>query len=399
MKDKEREIRQRLKTKRDEAQRFLDGNQIEEARTAAQEAEAINEELQVYLRISAIEPGDTAAVIPSVAVPAGESRSGEIEDDPAYRSAFMKSLRRKNLTGEEVSLLESRSAEFRAMSGLTDADGGLVIPKDISTKIEMFKRQFVALEQYVTVEPVTTRSGSRVLEQNADITPFAEITELSNINEIESPKFTPLSYAIKDYGGILPLSNSLLQDSDQNLINYVSMWIAKKSVVTRNKLILDKVATLTKKTINDLDDIKNVLNVDLDPSISLNAIVLTNQDGYNYLDKQKDADGNYLLQTDPTQPTRKLLFGKPLIPVSNRFLKTVAATQTDGAKAPLIIGDLKEAIVMFDRQTYELKSTQEGGNSFVRNTTDVRVIEREDVKIWDSEAAIYGELIISGPSV
>ncbi|MGQ0455225.1 phage major capsid protein [Bacillus sp. SS-TM] len=35
---------------------------------------------------------------------------------------------------------------------------------------------------------------------------------------------------------------------------------------------------------------------------------MTNQDGFNYLDQLEDKDGRPLLQPDPTNPTRKLLF-------------------------------------------------------------------------------------------
>jgi HK97 family phage major capsid protein len=56
------------------------------------------------------------------------------------------------------------------MSGLASADGGLVIPQDIQTMIHNIKRQYDALEKYVRVEPVSTRSGSRVLEKFQTIT-------------------------------------------------------------------------------------------------------------------------------------------------------------------------------------------------------------------------------------
>ena len=79
---------------------------------------------------------------------------------------------------------------------------------------------------------------------------------------------------------------------------------------------------LAKQAIKSLDDIKDVLNVKLDPAISPNAILLTNQDGFNYLDKLKDKDGKYILQPDPTQPNRKLFNGSnPVVVISNRFLK------------------------------------------------------------------------------
>ncbi len=306
-----------------------------------------------------------------------------------YRDVFMKALRNKSLSAEEREFLEN-DLEKRAMSGLTGEDGGLVIPQDIQTKINELSRSFDALEQYVTVEPVRTRSGSRVLEKNSDMVPFVEITEMGEIPETDNPKFSNVEYATKDRAGILPLSRSLLKDSDQNILKYVTNWLGKKSKVTRNVLILGVIEKLAKQAIKSLDDIKDVLNVKLDPAISPNAILLTNQDGFNYLDKLKDKDGKYILQPDPTQPNRKLFNGSnPVVVISNRFLKTKTK------KAPLIIGDLKEAIVLFKREDMELASTDVGGKAFTRNTLDLRAIQRDDVKLWDNEAAVYGEIDLS----
>jgi len=281
--------------------------------------------------------------------------------------------------------------EKRAMSEGVPADGGLIVPQDIQTKINELQRQFVDLSQYVTVEPVTTLTGSRVLEVEAELTPFAELTELDEIPETDNPKFATLTYAVKDRGGILPISNSLLRDTDQNLINYVSQWLAKKAVATNNSLIRGILNTMDKTALADIKAIKKALNVTLDPAISLNSIILTNQDGFNYLDSLEDAHNRPLLQPDPTQSTAKILFGRPVVYVANSFLPS---DTTSGTKAPLILGNLKQLIVMFSRQGLKLRSTDIGGDAFKRNTTDLRAIKRDDIKVFDSKAAVFGQLTI-----
>ncbi|WP_269820040.1 phage major capsid protein [Bacillus velezensis] len=50
-------------------------------------------------------------------------------------------------------------------------------------------------------------------------------------------------------------------------------------------------------------------------------------------------------------------------------------------------------MVLFDRQQQSIASTDVG--AFETNTTKVRAIEREDVKLWDSEAVVYGQLTLS----
>lgn len=388
MDEKERELRQKLAQKLEEARSLAGEGKLDEARAAKDVAQELRKQIEL---LAEIRESDTPAVTTPIVEP--EKRFDDQDKSAQYRNAFLKTLRNKQLTSEERTLIEEGLEEVRAgMQGGTDEDGGLLVPKDISTLINEMKRDLISLETYITVEPVSTRSGSRVIEKNADITGFTEITELTDLDDMDNPKFAPLSYLIKDRGGILPLSNSLLQDTDQNLMSYLARWIAKKSVVTRNQLVLALLNTKTKVPLASLDDIKHVLNVDLDPSISQGAIILTNQDGFHYLDTQKDSDGRDLLQPNPLNPTQKMFKGKPIVVMANRWLPS---TGTTTKLAPVIIGDLKEAVVLFDRQQYSIASTNVGGKSFARNSTDVRAIQREDVRAFDLDAVVYGQLTIN----
>ena len=145
----------------------------------------------------------------------------------------------------------------------------------------------------------------------------------------------------------------------------------------------------TKVDLGDYKGIKTTLNVDLDPAFAQNAIIFTNQDGFNYLDQLYDGNGRPLLQDDPQDATQKRLFGRLVVVLSN---KTIA---TDTGKAPFIIGDLKEAIVLWDRKQMSLDMTKEGGEAWRSNTTEFRAIEREDVTAWDTEAVVYGQIDIT----
>ncbi|MCL6499004.1 MAG: phage major capsid protein [Firmicutes bacterium] len=256
--------------------------------------------------------------------------------------------------------------------------------------INELKRQYKPLSDLVTTIPVVTNSGSRVLEKYQDITGFTQIVaEDTTLAALDNPKVKQISYSIKDYGGIITLTNNLLADSPENIMSFISKWIARKEVITDNSLILAILTAQTPKAIGGLDDLKEVINVSLDPMIADGAVIVTNQDGYNYLDTQKDGMGRYLLQPDPTQPGRKLFDNKPVIVFANRLIPTT------GGKAPIIIGDLKESVVIFDRQQMSMLSTNIGGGAFENNTTKTRVIDREDVKAWDDGAWVYGQITIS----
>ncbi|MCM3448847.1 phage major capsid protein [Bacillus safensis] len=390
MTKKEIELRQQFTQKKEDADKALAEGKTSEARQLIEEVKELKSQIELMVEGRSIDVPDLTGGDPFV--PPQDGKRSQEEGDKEERQKkftklFMKSLRGKSLTHEEREFLEN--PEFRAMSGKNEEDGGILIPEDISRTIKELKReQLHQLEQYVTVEPVATRSGSRMLEKNADMTPFQDIKEMGNIPETDQPKFTKLSYSITDYAGLLPLSNTLLQDTDQAIMTYVAKWFVKKSVATRNALILKILDDLKKVEFKGLDDIKKTLNVTLDTAISAGAIIMTNQDGFNYLDQLKDADGKYLLKDIPSEPTNKMLFGRRVVVISNKILKTKAG------KAPVIVGDLKEAVVLFDRQQQSIDYTNLAAGSFETNTTKVRAIEREDVRKWDEEAVVYGQLSI-----
>jgi hypothetical protein len=55
---------------------------------------------------------------------------------------------------------------------------------------------------------VNTLSGSRVLEKDEDMVPFAVVDEYGEIQEIDNPKFTPVTYKLIKRAGFLPLPTS-----------------------------------------------------------------------------------------------------------------------------------------------------------------------------------------------
>lgn len=297
-------------------------------------------------------------------------------DSQAYENAFVSFLKGNASLDEKMTIQA-------ALSSTADADGGLLIPKDQETQVIELARDYSSLRDLVYVEPVSTLTGTRVIEVDGEYTPFAEVTEGSKISDIENGDFKAIPYSCKTYGGILPIPNNLLKDNKGNLLYHVSKWFAKKKVATENKLIGDSLSTFSKTAMKGIDDIKTVLNKTLDPAISANAIVVTNQTGFNELDKMKDTDGNYLLQPDPTKPTQKLLKGRPVKVYPDKVLVN------DTTKAPVIIGDFKRAITLFDRQLLTVDSTNIGAGAFETNSTKVRGLLRMDVQKFDEKAIVF----------
>ncbi|MHA2891257.1 phage major capsid protein [Bacillus cereus] len=385
MDKREQELRQKVADLKAKAEEFNNSGKYEDAKAKIEEAKNAKNELDNYLAMKQIqvpEPVNSqAGVLPPASVK---------NEDPSYKDVFMKAIRGQSLSHEEASVMQEYKA---SLSENTGKDGGYIVPEDITTTINQLKQTVDNLEQYVNVQPVSTNKGARTLEKRAASTPFAPLSEYGKPNamqEIASPEFDRLSYAIEDYAGFLPVPNDLLDDTDQALEEYLRQWIAKKSVATRNYLILQELNKLTKVDFKDYKGIKTALNVTLDPAFAAGANIFTNQDGFNYLDQLEDKNGRPLLQPDPTNPTRSLLSGKPVITLSNKTI----ATDKDG-KAPFIVGNLKEAIILWDRKQLSIDMTTEGGNAWRTNTSEFRAIEREDVTPWDTEAVVYGQIIVT----
>ena len=268
-------------------------------------------------------------------------------------------------------------------SGTTGAgNAGLTIPEDIQLQIRTLTRSFASLESLVNVENVTTSHGSRVYEKLADITPLKDLDdETALIGDNDDPELTVVKYLIHRYAGITTVTNTLLKDTVDNIIQWLVNWAAKKDVVTRNAKILEVMGKAPKKpTISKFDDIKDLENNTLDPAIESTSSFITNQSGYNILSKLKDADGRYLMQPDVTSPDKYLIDGKPVIRIADKWLPDVSGSH------PLYFGDLKQGITLFDRQQMQIDTTNVGAGSFEHDTTKLRFIDRFDVQLIDDGA-------------
>ena len=330
--------------------------------------------------------------------PAGDADSDQAELEAEYTRVFMRGLRRQRISADDRSVIGEYSRSIRAdamhgggAAGEPLGDSSLIVPQDIQTRINDLMRSLDDLSQYVRVETVNTLSGSRILEADNAMTPFQVVAEYGQLQETDNPQFTPVLYSLVKRAGYLPLTSELLADTDQNIMQYVTNWIARKHVVTKNTLITTLLSGLNPVPLADLDVVKNVLNVTLDPAIGASATVLTNQDGYHWLDTQVDGNGRYLLVDDITQPGRKLLFGRPVAVISNRYLPSMVGPPD---QAPIFIGNGQQLAVLFSRGKYELAATSEGGDAWRRDTTELRAITRDDLVLWDTNAVVYGQLAI-----
>ena len=309
----------------------------------------------------------------------------QLDEARALEVKNMDKKDKKPLNKKELDIKDQFVKDFKNMvtSGKTGAgNGGLTIPDDIQYAIHKLVRQFATLQNLVNVESVTTTTGSRTYEKLSDITPMTDLDdETAAIPDMDDPELTLIKYAIHRYAAIQTVTNSLLKDTVENILAWLSDWVAKKVTVTRNSKIIEAMGKPSKKpTVANFDDIKDLENNTLDPAIMASSSFVTNQSGYNVLSKVKDAQGRYMLQRDVTQPDVYRLDGKTITVVADKWLPDISGAH------PLYYGDLKQGITLYDREHMSLLSTNIGAGAFEHDLYKVRVIDRFDVEVIDDGA-------------
>lgn len=279
----------------------------------------------------------------------------------------------------------------------TKADGGYTVPEDIQTKINQYKKAVFSLESLVDVETVKTGSGRRTFQKKAQAEGFKAVAEAGKIQGNNTPQFEILEYAVKKYAGYMPVTSELLADSDANITAVLTKWLAEEDIATKNAQILTAIATKAETDLKNLDGIKKAINVTLGAAYAGGVAIVTNDDGLNYLDTLVDKQGRYLLSPDVQNPMQMVLaVGARKIPVKV-VPNTILATKTN--KIPFIIGDLKEAVKIFDRAKLNIMTSNVAAvgqlNAFEQDLTLFRGIERFDCKVKDSDAFVNGTITVT----
>ena len=400
MNEKLKKLLDSINAKKAEVKALAEEGKIEEAKAAKAELVDLQARFDLLYDLDEDEQAQAQA---QAASGGGHDPQPKNKEKPTYKDtvkAFVNAIRcglkQRPVPEEDTEVLNLMTEA--EMDGDGESDGGLTVPQDIQTTIKELRRaEMDDLELYVNVETVATLSGSRPIESEADSTPWPDVDEGGEFTEEETPKMHKLDYKVTKKGGILKITEELLQDTAENIMGFLNKWIAKKSRATRNHRILAALSTITtgkEVTVNSLDDLKKIFNIVLDPAISEGSMVLTNQTGYNWLDTLKDKNGDYVLQPDPTDKTKDLLFGKyPVKKLSDKVLKNKAVE--GGVAAPLICGDPKEAITLFDREKMTVDISSTAGELWKTDKTGIKVRDRFDVKPVDEGAIVRGEVTIA----
>ncbi|MDW3879860.1 phage major capsid protein [Staphylococcus saprophyticus] len=284
--------------------------------------------------------------------PVEEKTPEELEEEKKKKLGGKRSMARQILENKENKFSEEAEAFLKYVQSkgaqrdnVTSVEAQPIIPEDIKYQPEELPETFVDLKKFVNVQPVTTASGSHPILNPAQET-MVSVEELAKNPELASPKFTDIDYKVKTYRGQIPVSQEALDDSEANLANIIAKNNARQAVNTTNKYIADVMKSFAPVDTANLDDIKAIINVDIDPAYNLSLVV--SQSFYQALDTLKDKNGQYLLKQDITSPTGTVLFGRPVFIIKDELF---------GAKGDkkAFIGDLNYAVFFADRKQASVK--------------------------------------------
>ena len=399
------EFLNKINAKKQEVKDLVNAGKIEDGKNAKEELIEMQDKFNLLMDL---DDDDQTHIEDKVQKGTAKKVGGEVKQDKKNLVKSFVNIVRAGFLGTEPDAKDVEVYKDAISSDVTPGSNselgiGITIPEDIRTDIIELRRSADNLEQYVNTEGVTTNSGTRNIEVDAESVPFDNVDEEKDFPEMDEPKFKQIKYAIKKKGGILKITAELLEDTAANIMAYINKWIAKKTKATRNAMIIKVMDAMTKGkevAVENLDSLKDIFNEELDPAIAEAAIIITNQSGYNYLDKLKDKDGNYILQKDPTLQTKgKLLFGEyPIIKLSKKTLKSEKIMNSDGHtvdgyKHPVYCGDLKSAITLFDRNVLSIDMNDKGAGLWDKDMTGIKVRDRFDVQPVDEVAIIKGQIL------
>ena len=420
-----RELRTLIESKIKEARALMSGENkdVEKAAQIMNEVDGLEAEFDIEKKIFEAEKSDV------------EDEAEEAVEEKAKKDA-------------NAEFAKAARAGFpKAMNEGTAADGGYTVPEDIVTRIERYRDAKFSLRSLVRVVPVTTKSGARTFKQRKARGGFQKVLENGKFAAGVTPQFERLTWNISKFGGYFVMTDELIEDSDENIVNIVIEDIGEEARVTDNKQILAVLdnADVEKTDLVDIDGIKNAVNVTLGQAFADTSSIVTNDNGLQYLDTLVDSNGNALLKASPVDPLKRFLaIGFRLIPlvvvpnsdlpdfafyaltsdvalVTGKTYYTRSGSGTSASpyvytavaspdvsdiatyyekieKIPFIIGDLNEAVVLWDRRQITLLqsnvasvgSGDDAYNAFEQGGRIIRADMRADYTLRDAQAVVVG---------
>ena len=261
-------------------------------------------------------------------------------------------------------------------TGITSPDVAATIPESILYNPENEVKSVTDLSQLVTQFQATTASGKYPVLKRATER-MNSVEELQKNPELAKPEFEEVDWKVSTYRGAIPLSQESIDDSAIDLTSLVSANANEQKINTTNFAIAAVLKAFNAKTVSgeSVDDIKHILNVDLDPAY--NKVIVASQSFYQYLDTLKDKNGQYLLHEAIAEGSPRTLLGVPVTVVEDELFGAAG-------EAHAFVGDLARAVLYANRKDIQVRWVD---NDIYGQY--LQAVTRFDVKAADKKAGYF----------
>ena len=267
----------------------------------------------------------------------------EEEKDKKKKEGAKRSMAKLNQnpeTNEEIlgfeQYMKSKGAK---RDNVKSDDVGVTIPEDIKYIPEKEVKTVQDLSELVQKTSVSTASGKYPILKRANAK-FLTVAELEKNPELARPEFETINWEVATYRGSIPISQEALDDSVANLTAIVSENIYEQKINTLNEKIGAVLKAFNPSSISNVDDLKEIINVKLDPGYDRQ--IICTQSFYQKLDTLKDGNGRYLLQDSIINTAGNTVLGMNVTVVRDDLLGV-------NGDAKAFIGDVKRGVLFADR--------------------------------------------------
>ena len=267
----------------------------------------------------------------------------EEEKEKNKRKGAKRSMAKLNqnpeTNGEVLAFEQYMKSKGAKRDNVKSDDVGVTIPEDIKYIPEKEVKTVQDLSELVEKTSVSTASGKYPILKRANAK-FNTVAELEKNPELARPEFETINWEVETYRGAIPISQEALDDSVANLTAIVSENINEQKINTLNEKIGDVLKAFNPTSVSDVDDLKAIINVKLDPGYDRQ--IICTQSFYQKLDTLKDGNGRYLLQDSIINTAGNTVLGMNVTVVRDDLLG-------ENGDALAFIGDVKRGVLFADR--------------------------------------------------
>ena len=340
-----------ITNKTEELKSALNTEDLEKARGIRDEIDALkSQKEEAENNLKAYEVAEAGTEVNA----SGETHEVKTEGK-SYRESVNEFIRSKGrirneglrFEGQDEVLVPVNEAVNPTTDGLKKTGTEKVTSKEIVTTPIREVKTVLDLKQFVTIHKASKGEGSYPILKQAT-SKMASVEELEKNPALAKPEFTDVTWKVKTYRGAIPLSQEAIDDADVDLLAIVAEAATQIKVNTTNDAIGGVLKTFEAKEAADLDAIKAILNVNLDPAYNVSFVV--SQSFYQKLDTMKDKNGRYLLQDSIVSASGKVFLGHPVFVVADTVLG-------EAGEAKAFVGDIQRGVLFADRVDLGLRWT------------------------------------------